>query len=789
MVSLPLMNSPLSPRWIRTAVVAGLVLTVADGGRWGGRRTWADGPAAGHSLAGEVFNEGPRQSATLLEPEEVGRVDFRVSTSIETAQRFFNQGVAQLHGFWFHEAERSFRQVLLLDPKCAMAYWGLALANRNQPKRAREFLEKARPLLSQVTPLEKRWLEAYLGYFGKEDAPGVEARRKLVEALESMAFDFPSDPEVKVALVLHAWENSYAGVPMGSREALDAVLREVLAKAPWHPGAHHLRIHLWYEHDDRRALASAAVCGQSGPAVAHLWHMSGHTFSGLKRYSDAAWQQEASARTDHAWMLAKGLLPDQIHNYAHNNDWLVSNLTYLGRVRDAVSLAKNMVELPQISAKTEVIGRRVVSDERSSFAMGSRRLVETLLDSELWQDLVQLESTVYLQPREEAWEEAWRLHGLVTAFAKLGRVAEAEERLKRMEESVRRVREQRYEAAEAAEAKARKESKGAEEMARQAREVLVQRRERLDTVEAWLAAARMQVLLARGLKDEAAVRLLEAKKLTLPQKAYAEWAVGNRKESLQTAREAVEKDGAQVFRLAALADLLWREGKREEAAGVFERLRKQGRSADLLLPAFERLGEIRRQLGVGEDWRVEQPAVRDVGVRPALSSLGPFRWEPQPAPAWALATEKGAWMRSVEWQGKPVLLMFYLGSGCSHCIEQLNLFAPYAEAYRKAGITLLAVSVDSPEKLHETAAKAKGGSGYPFPILADPGLTAFRMFRAYDDFEQQPLHGVFLVDGAGLLRWQNISYQPFDQPEWLLRESQRLLGLTDVGRQISGKGP
>ena len=57
-----------------------------------------------------------------------------------------------------------------------------------------------------------------------------------------------------------------------------------------------------------------------------MWHMPGHIFSDLHRYADAAWQQEASARTDHAYMIRDGVLPDQIYNYAHNNEWLIRDL-------------------------------------------------------------------------------------------------------------------------------------------------------------------------------------------------------------------------------------------------------------------------------------------------------------------------------------------------------------------------------------------------------------------------------------------------------------------------------
>ena len=51
--------------------------------------------------------------------------DGSTSTSkVPEAQKFFNQGVGQLHGFWYYEAERSFRQVAGLDPDLTAA--GLA---------------------------------------------------------------------------------------------------------------------------------------------------------------------------------------------------------------------------------------------------------------------------------------------------------------------------------------------------------------------------------------------------------------------------------------------------------------------------------------------------------------------------------------------------------------------------------------------------------------------------------------------------------------------------------------
>ena len=124
-----------------------------------------------------------------------------------------------------------------------------------------------------------------------------------------------------------------------------------------------------------------------------------------------------------------------------------------------------------------------------------------------------------------------------------------------------------------------------------------------------------------------------------------------------------------------------------------------------------------------------------------------------------------------------MLIVFYLGSGCAGCMEQLNVFAPKAKAFADAGVQVIAVSTDSADGLQKTLEKAKDGQAFGFPIVSDSGLGAFKAYRAFDDFEHIPLHGTFLVDGAGCVRWQDIGYQPFRDADWLLEESKRLLSV------------
>ena len=71
------------------------------------------------------------------------KVNFPVTTKKPKCQAFFNQGLGQLHGFWNLEAERSFRQAAVIDPACAMAYWGMARANLGNEKRAKGFIAEA----------------------------------------------------------------------------------------------------------------------------------------------------------------------------------------------------------------------------------------------------------------------------------------------------------------------------------------------------------------------------------------------------------------------------------------------------------------------------------------------------------------------------------------------------------------------------------------------------------------------------------------------------------------------
>jgi len=149
------------------------------------------------------------------------------------------------------------------------------------------------------------------------------------------------------------------------------------------------------------------------------------------------------------------------------------------------------------------------------------------------------------------------------------------------------------------------------------------------------------------------------------------------------------------------------------------------------------------------------------------------------APAWALTDGTGKTISLAQYEGRPVVVIFYRGYGCLQCMEQLNNFAGKAREFEKQGIKVVAISTDAPDKLNKSLAPYKDKGGFPFPLVSDAKLDVFKAYRCLD-FDDQPLHGTFLVDAQGRIRFRNISDEPFNNPSFLLNEGRELLGLASA---------
>src|SRR5271167_29458 len=119
------------------------------------------------SVAQEHSAHGQAKPATLM--SGVGNVHHLVSTGNPEAQQFFDQGLRLIYAFNHDEAARSFQRAAELDPKLAMAYWGIAEAvgpNYNDPasedrfKQAHEAIQKAADLSGNASDAERGYISA-----------------------------------------------------------------------------------------------------------------------------------------------------------------------------------------------------------------------------------------------------------------------------------------------------------------------------------------------------------------------------------------------------------------------------------------------------------------------------------------------------------------------------------------------------------------------------------------------------------------------------------------------------
>lgn len=764
---------------------------------------------AGHSYHGEAFNEGPRQKAFLM--GGTGNVEFSVTTSVKEAQAFILQGIGQLHGFWDLEAERSFRQAIALDENCAMAYWGAALAAHKQKERAKGFIEKALELKDKVTEREKMYIDALNKYLGEKPESKSKRAEQYIKDLESISLKFPEDLEAKAFIAHRIWQNNREGVPISSYLAADALIREILREEPLHP-SHHYMIHLWDHREPAKALESAARCGISAPNIAHMWHMPGHIYSRLKRYEDAVYQQEASARVDHAQMMRDQLLPDQIHNFSHNNEWLIRNLVFVGRVDDALALAENMISLPR-HPKYNTLKKK-----SGSGSYGHKRLIEILRQYQLYDQAIDYCNSGYLAAEQfkssDLEVEAIRRERLLgCSLAAVGQdcnqvISRINKRLQKNQKildqalweyySLRPIEKKPHkklksllpithlgnEAAKKKYRQAIKDKSSNEAMVKRCKNALLAIEGYQHFAKANSATQKNDVTSASQEYAHAFKKLTKAGDESKCWLAELQFLSGEKEKAIKAIEKTVGDQTNQVIPLARQAMLYDRVGDTEKVKKAFDDLRNVSSQIDLKYDLFARLEPIAGKLGYGNNWLKPRSLAADTGFRPELESLGPLRWSAPDAPEWKLLNPHDSMTASSDFKGQAYIVIFFLGHGCLHCAEQLQAFAPQYATFKEAGFEMVAISSDGDAGLRRSLEDYSGNM--PIPLLSNEDLDVFKKFRAFDDFEKQPLHGTFLIDGQGKIRWQDISYEPFMDHEFLLSEAKRLIhGMNDKASQTS----
>src|SRR5258707_4676430 len=255
-------------------------------------------------------------------------VSFRVSCGADIQARF-DAALAALHSFWYGQALKEFTAIAEAKPDCAMAYWGIAMSVWNQIwapptpanlKTGSEAITRALSL-GGTTPRERDYLEALAAFYADHDKLDHRTRASAyMRKMEAIAQRYPEDVEARLfyALSLLATADGLDKTYKNQLQA-GAILEQVFAQKPQHPGPSHYIIHAYdYPALVERALAAAQNYATCVTVVPHAIHMPSHTYVLLGRWQDTITANDAAEIAE----ADRGTPEDRLHAldylvYAH----------------------------------------------------------------------------------------------------------------------------------------------------------------------------------------------------------------------------------------------------------------------------------------------------------------------------------------------------------------------------------------------------------------------------------------------------------------------------------------
>ena len=301
------------------------------------------------------------KSATLM--TGYGTWHHPVSTQNAQAQAFFDQGLRLIYSFNHDEAARSFHRAAELDPKLAMAYWGIAEAvgpNYNDPASEGRFvqahaaIEKAQTLVADASESDKAYIAALAMRFPADPKSDLRAAAEQYrDAMRDVVKRFPDDLDAatlfaEAGMNLHPWGLWRPdGSPEDGTAEIVSTLESVIRREPNHLGAIHYYIHsVEASSSPQRALAGANRLAQLAPAAGHVVHMPAHIYIRTGDYEAAVKTNQKAALADQAYLKATGA--QGIYSmmyYSHNLHFIAMaaamNGNYLESRRGAQLLAAN----------------------------------------------------------------------------------------------------------------------------------------------------------------------------------------------------------------------------------------------------------------------------------------------------------------------------------------------------------------------------------------------------------------------------------------------------------------
>jgi tetratricopeptide (TPR) repeat protein len=296
----------------------------------------------------------------------LGSYTRKVTTLCKDAQVYFDQGLNLLFAFNHDEAARSFRQAAELDPSCAMAWWGVAVAqgphiNRpvvdpDQARVASEAIGRARSAPSHASDRERDLVEALaLRCVSNPPKDRAALDRVYADAMRDLWAKYADDPDIgalaaEALMNLRPWDlYTQEGRPQPGTVAIVALIEAVLKLRPDHPLANHLYIHaLEASTRPQRAAAAADRLRDLQPGLSHNVHMPSHIDVRMGRWKAAEEANLKAIAADRRFLAVRSDPGFYGLYIAHNYDMLAYAAMMRGASRRAIEASDEMIaRVPQ----------------------------------------------------------------------------------------------------------------------------------------------------------------------------------------------------------------------------------------------------------------------------------------------------------------------------------------------------------------------------------------------------------------------------------------------------------
>jgi tetratricopeptide (TPR) repeat protein len=330
--------------------------------------------------------------------EGLGSYTRTITTTSPETQKYFNQGLNFVFGFNHGAAIRAFQAAETIDPDCAMAHWGVALAcgpHINFPvvpppaaELAWKELALAQEHVAHTSAVEQALIEALSHRYAD---PQPEDRGPLdqayADAMRSVWKAHSDDPDVgalfaEAMMDLRPWDQwTHEGQPQPGTDEILTTLEQVMKLNLNHPFANHLYIHaLEASPHPERALAAADRIRDLQPGLAHNVHMPSHIDIRIGHWYEAITANLKAVEADRRYRAIVGEPKGLIVFYAAHNQHMLAYAAMMTGQRDlAVEQIRAMVKgMPE--------------DELKKYAMLTEALVampyEVLIRFGLWDEIL-----------------------------------------------------------------------------------------------------------------------------------------------------------------------------------------------------------------------------------------------------------------------------------------------------------------------------------------------------------------------------------------------------------------